>query len=148
MADRFFGGQRILVVEDEAMIVMLLEDMLGDLGCVLVGPAYRIDKALGLIRSEQFDAAILDVNLDGQRTTLVAEALETKGIPFLFATGYGATDVAAPFNRQMVLTKPFTQSQLEDALRSLLFMDGAHDARRAGDISRQATAPKEPDGTF
>src|ERR1700761_7215194 len=97
---------RILVVEDEAMIAMLIEDMLSDLGCVPVGPAYNAEQALELIRSERFDAAILDVNLGGQRTTPVAEALHRKSIPFFFATGYGPAGIAAQFSKHIVLTKP------------------------------------------
>jgi CheY-like chemotaxis protein len=129
MSHHSLSGLRILVVEDEAMIVMLLEDMLSDLGCVLVGPAYNTNKALGLIQSEQFDAAILDVNLAGQRTTPVAEALQNKDIPFLFATGYGNAGLTGTSSRQLVLTKPFTQSQLEDALRSLFANKGEPVAR-------------------
>lgn len=120
MSHTSLNGRRILVVEDEAMIVMLLEDMLDDLGCVLVGPAYNAAAALGVIQSEQLDAAILDVNLGGERTTPVAEALEGKNIPFLFATGYANAGITRQFNQALVLTKPFTQGQMEGALRSLL----------------------------
>jgi CheY-like chemotaxis protein len=112
-------GLRILVVEDEAMIVMLLEDMLSDLGCELIGPAYKIDEALALIQSERFDGAILDVNLAGERTTPLADILQSKGIPLLFATGYGNAGVNDAFRGRPVLTKPFTQNQLEEAMRSL-----------------------------
>jgi CheY-like chemotaxis protein len=112
-------GQRVLVVEDEAMIAMLLEDMLSDLGCVPVGPAYNVEQAFDLIQSEQLDAAILDVNLAGQRTTPVAEVLQDKGIPFVFATGYGAAGVAEQFSRHLVLTKPFQQCELERGLKTL-----------------------------
>ena len=113
------NGFRIHVVEDEAMIAMLIEDMLSDLGCVPVGPAHTAERALHLIQSEQFDGAILDVNLGGQLTTPVAEALDHKGIPFFFATGYGPAGIAARFNQRLVLTKPFQQSELERALKTL-----------------------------
>ena len=119
MTHQSLSGLRILVVEDEPIIVMLLEDMLGDLDCVLVGPAYKTDTALNIVQSERLDAAILDVNLGGQRTTVVAEALEAKGIPFMFATGYGAAGMTGNLGQSLVLTKPFTQDQLERALRSL-----------------------------
>lgn len=119
MSHHSLSGLRILVVEDEPMIVMLLEDMLGDLDCVLVGPAYRTDAALNIVQSERLDAAILDVNLGGQCTTVVAEALQAKGVPFVFATGYGAAGVTGNLSQSLVLTKPFTQPQLENALRSL-----------------------------
>jgi|HubBroStandDraft_2_1064218.scaffolds.fasta_scaffold120342_2 CheY-like chemotaxis protein len=113
---------RILVVEDETMIAMLIEDMLCNLGCVTVGPAYNVAKALELIQSERFDAAILDVNLAGERTTPVAQALHIKSIPFFFATGYGPAGVAAQFSKHLVLTKPFQQSELERALKSLALL--------------------------
>ena len=131
MSQKSLTGLRILVVEDEPMIVMLLEDMLGDLGCAVVGPAYNADKALGLIQSEKFDAAILDVNLGGQRTTPVAEALQSKDIPFFFATGYGNAGATGTFSQQLVLTKPFTQSQLEAALQSLFAADNERPGLRA-----------------
>jgi CheY-like chemotaxis protein len=113
-------GRRVLVVEDEAIIAMLIEDMLAELGCALVDPASDARKALSIIESERFDAAILDVNLDGARTTPIAEELRSRGIPFLFATGYGAAELEAEFKRYAVLTKPFRQSELESALRGLL----------------------------
>lgn len=101
------------------MIAMLIEDMLSDLGCVAVGPAYNAARALELIETERFDAAILDVNLGGQRTTSIAEALRHKGIPFFFATGYGPGSIATQFSNQAVLTKPFRQNELEIALKRL-----------------------------
>jgi CheY-like chemotaxis protein len=120
MSDKSLGDRRILVVEDEPMIAMLLEDMLNDLGCVPVGPAYNAGQALDLIEGERFDAAILDVNLGGQRTTPVAEALRDKGVPFFFATGYGPAGIAGEFSKQLVLTKPFKQCELAAALKSVL----------------------------
>lgn len=118
-ADKIPSNLRILVVEDEAIIAMLIEDMLSDLGCVSVGPAYSTEQALELIQSEQFDAAILDVNLGGQRTTPVAQALLSRGIPFVFATGYGPAGIAEDFSENIVLTKPFEQIELECALKRL-----------------------------
>src|SRR5262249_54529128 len=119
MAHKFPDALRVLVVEDEAMITVLIEDMLTDLGCVAVGPAYNAEQAFELIRSERFDAAVLDINLAGERTTPVAEALHRKDIPFFFATGYGRAGVAKEFGDRAVLNKPFTQSELVAALESL-----------------------------
>src|ERR1700742_702063 len=107
MSQQSLSGLRVLVVEDEPMIVMLFEDMLSDLGCVAIGPAYNAAQALAFIESERLDAAILDVNLGGERTTPVAELLHAKGIPFFFATGYGAGGVTGQFDQHLVLTKPF-----------------------------------------
>jgi len=120
MVDKIPGDQRILIVEDEAMIAMLIEDMLDELGCVAVGPAYNAKQALELIEAGRFDAAILDVNLGGQRTTPVAESLASKGIPFCFATGYGRGGLTEEFGKHIVLTKPFNQRDLEGALRRLI----------------------------
>lgn len=120
MANKIPDDQRrILVVEDEAMIAMLIEDMLSELGCIAVGPAYSAEQALEFIEAGLFDAAILDVNLGGRRTTPVAEALRSKGIPFFFATGYGHGGIATEFSNYAVLTKPFRQNELEVALKRL-----------------------------
>lgn len=121
MSGNSLVDRRILVVEDEPMIAMLLEDMLSDLGCIPVGPAYNLEQAFDLIQSERFDAAILDVNLAGQRTTTVAETLLGKGVPFIFATGYGAAGLAHQFSQHLVLTKPFQQNELERSLKALAF---------------------------
>jgi len=113
-------GHHILVVEDEAMIAMLIEDMLRDLGSTPIGPAYTAEQALELISAERIDAAILDINLDGQRTDFVAATLLSKNIPFLFASGYASAGIDKLFSGQLVLTKPFKQSELERALKRLL----------------------------
>lgn len=111
---------RVLVIEDEAMIAMLIEDMLTELGCAMLGPAADAPRAVAMIEQANFDAAILDVNLAGHRTMPVAAILQSKGIPFIFATGYGASGIDAEFSDRPVLTKPFRQAELEAALRSLL----------------------------
>jgi len=75
------SGKRILVVEDEVMVAWLLEDMLGTLGCAVVGPAARINQALAMIGAEVIDAAVLDVNLNGEKSYPVADALAARGVP-------------------------------------------------------------------
>ena len=82
------SGRRVLVMEDEMLVAWALEDMLADLGCIVVGPAARVDKALALLHAEAVDLAMLDVNLNGQRSYPVADALAAKGVPFVFLTGY------------------------------------------------------------
>src|SRR5262249_61077738 len=79
---------RVLVVEDELMIRRLLEDMLGELGYTIAAQAARIDEALDAAKNAAFDVAILDVNLNGETIVPVAEALDARGMPFVFATGY------------------------------------------------------------
>jgi len=119
MTDQELKGLRVLVIEDEAMIAMLIEDMLLELGCTMLGPAPDAAQAFRMIQELQFDVAILDVNLAGERTMPVAEKLRAKGVPFIFATGYGASGIIAEFKDRTILTKPFRGSDLQDALRAL-----------------------------
>jgi DNA-binding response OmpR family regulator len=81
------AGMRVLVVEDEMMVSMLIEDMLSDLGCKVVGPASRLEEAIALVESHEIDCAVLDVNLGGQPIFPLADILRAKGAPFAFATG-------------------------------------------------------------
>ena len=110
----------MLVVEDEVAISLLLEDMLLDIGCEVVGPAGRLSAAAELAANETLDLAVLDVNLGGQPIYPVAEALAARGIPFVFSTGYGSAGIDEPFRDRPVLQKPFAQNQLESILRSAL----------------------------
>jgi CheY-like chemotaxis protein len=110
---------RVLVVEDESLVAMLIEDMLSDMGYEVVAVAARIDQALAIARSVVADLAILDLNLAGQRTDPVAEVLRARGIPFMFATGYGAAGVAQEWSHVPVVQKPFQESELSHALLKL-----------------------------
>lgn len=110
-------GLRVLVVEDEALVSMLLEDMLADHGCEVAGVASRISQALELVGSDlAFDAAILDVNLGGEPIFPVAEALAAKGAPFVFATGYGAGGLPEHWRSRPTLQKPFSHDDVGKAL--------------------------------
>lgn len=109
-------GLRVLVVEDEAAISMLLEDMLLDFGCEVVGPAARLSTALDMVRTERFDLAILDVNLAGDPVYPVAEAVAARGVPFLFSTGYGSGGLEDPFRDRPVVQKPYTFAELKRML--------------------------------
>jgi CheY-like chemotaxis protein len=114
-------GRRILVVEDEMMIAMLVEDMLAELGCSVVGPAHALDVALNLARTEQgIDAALLDVNLGGQPVFAVADALREKGVPAIFSTGYGDAGLRDVDRGSQVLQKPFRAGDLARALNAAL----------------------------
>ena len=119
MTDSAPRGLRILLVEDEAMISMLLEDMLIDEGAAVVGPAATTDAALREIAAEQIDGALLDVNLGGQQSFGVAEALAERGIPFVFVTGYGEAGVRSHFPEARTLQKPFVADDLRRALEHL-----------------------------
>jgi CheY-like chemotaxis protein len=109
-------GRRVLIVEDELMIRMLLEDMLGDFGCVVAAEAGTIDAALALVRDTAFDVAVLDVNVEGSVITPVAAELAARSVPFVFATGYGARGLPEGFTDRPVVQKPFEATALEHAL--------------------------------
>jgi CheY-like chemotaxis protein len=112
-------GRRILVVEDELMIRMLLDGMLEDIGYTMTAEAGAIDEAVTLAKQADFDAAILDVNLNGQPITPVVEALIERGLPFVFATGYGARGVPEAYRNNPTLQKPFQTEALEQALKAI-----------------------------
>jgi CheY-like chemotaxis protein len=113
-------AKRILVVEDELMIRMLLEDMLGELGYTITAEAARIDEALEAAQNADFDIAILDVNLNGQPISPVADALAARGMPFVFATGYGERGLPESYRDRPTLKKPFQLDSLKRTLQSAL----------------------------
>jgi CheY-like chemotaxis protein len=113
-------AKRILIVEDEMMIRMLLEDMLGELGYTVAAEVGRIDEALDAVKNGGFDVAILDVNLNGENTAPVAEALAARGTPFVFATGYGEHGLPEAFRDRPTLKKPFQMDGLDRSLQSAL----------------------------
>jgi CheY-like chemotaxis protein len=119
-AKRSTGEKRILVVEDEPMIRMLLDGMLTDLGYTMVAEAGAIEEALNLAKQVEFDAAILDVNLNGQPITPVVEILVQRGLPFVFATGYGQRGVPEAYRTNLTLQKPFQIEALEQALKAIV----------------------------
>lgn len=112
-------GLRVLVVEDEMMVAMLIEDMLSDLGCTVVGPASRLEDAMDIARSTDIDCAVLDVNLGGQSIFPLADMLRAKGAPFAFATGYGDAGLREVDRGSPVLQKPFRESDLARVLGEL-----------------------------
>lgn len=116
-----FLGRRVLVVEDDMIISMLLEDMLADFGCEMVGTATRVEEALDVIgATTAIDAAVLDVHLHGMRSDPVAGALAACGIPFVFSTGNGGSGIVNAHRDRPVLQKPFKQHDLAAALARLL----------------------------
>lgn len=113
-----FSGVRVLVVEDEAIVSMLVEEFLEELGCEVTATASRLDDALEKARSLAVDLALLDVNLAGQLSYPVAELLLARGVPFVFATGYGAMALPEALHGVPVLSKPFRQNQLAAAMQA------------------------------
>jgi len=111
---------RILVVEDEYLIRMLMEDMLADLGYEVAAAVGTIKEASELAANGAFDAAVLDVNLDGQEIYPVAEILAKRGKPFVFITGYGEGGLSDPYRNRPTLQKPFQTEQIKAVLDKLL----------------------------
>ena len=113
-------GFRVLVVEDEALVAMVIEDMLAGFGCKVVGPAANVDEALVLLGAAGIDGALVDVNLGGERLGFrVADALAARAIPYVFASGYGRSILTSPHLDALVLSKPFDEHMLREAVRSL-----------------------------
>src|ERR1700690_275360 len=100
-------GRRVLVVEDEMIVAWLLEDMLAELGCAVLGPAASVNQALAIIEAEAIDVAVLDVNLNGQMSYPIADALAARGLPFVFVTGYDKDRMLKGYRTFPVLQKPF-----------------------------------------
>lgn len=114
------SGRRILIVEDESLVAMLLETILEDMGCSPVGPASNIDDGLALVQAESLDAALLDVNVAGRQVFPVAQALKDRGIPFVFSTGYGEGGLPNEWRGQPTIQKPFTEAAVRDALMTVM----------------------------
>lgn len=111
-------GKRVLVVEDEPLIAIVLADILIDAGCVVVGPAYDTDQALARISSDVIDAAVLDVNLgSGQTSAPVADVLAERAIPFIFATGYGENALRTQDRDQFRVDKPYDAHKICETLK-------------------------------
>lgn len=119
MSDGALTGMRVLVVEDEMLVSMLLEDMLADFGCDIVGPAASIAEALPLATDAQIDVAVLDMNLGGQPVFPIADALKARGVPYIFASGYGQSGLSDDHRGAPLLQKPFRQADLERALNGV-----------------------------
>ncbi len=117
------AGLRILVVEDEMLVAMLVEEMLLDLRCEVVGPVATLDDALVAVRQHRLDGALLDANLNGKSSSSVADALLSRAVPFLLVTGYGSHDAEPPVLKAASrINKPFA---LEELARGMVAAFGA-----------------------
>jgi CheY-like chemotaxis protein len=110
---------RILIVEDEALVSMLIEDTVVDLGYEVAAVASRLQEACELAQSKELEFAILDVNLDGKPSYPVAEILSERGVPFVFATGYGARGLDRRFSGVPTLAKPFMGADLDKLIAAM-----------------------------
>ena len=120
MTDSSATSPRVLVVEDEYLIRMLLEDMLDELGYAGAAAVGTISEARQIATNGEFNAAILDVNLDGQEIYPVADILAERGLPFVFVTGYGERSLPEPYRGRPALQKPFQAEQLKRTLAELM----------------------------
>ena len=111
---------RVLFVEDEAVVSIMIEDMLLDLGVEVVGPAARLDQALALAREADVEAALLDINIGGHFTYEVADILSGRGIPVIFSTGYGSSALPDRFRSHPILYKPFDRNSFKAAVEAAL----------------------------
>jgi CheY-like chemotaxis protein len=117
---------RVLIVEDEAMIAMLVEDMVVDFGSEVVGPVAQLSSAISLAQTAELDAAILDINVGGSVIFPVADILKNRDIPFIFATGYGSMGLPDRFRNSHTLPKPFSYQSLAESLRTVLASRPCH----------------------
>lgn len=111
--------RRVLVVEDEPLIAIMLEEALSDFGYAVVGPVENLKAAIQLAATEQIDTAVVDINIDGQIADAVADKLMDRGIPFLFVSGY-ARQLGLRYSGVPLLRKPFSFDDLHRAVEELL----------------------------
>jgi CheY-like chemotaxis protein len=114
------GGRRILVIEDSPVVAPFIADVLGDLGCSVVGPAPNMAAARELLDGQDFDAAILDVHIRGERVFPLCDLLAAKGVPFVLTSGYADWQMPEKWQDRPRLQKPYTIDQVEEALNGLL----------------------------
>jgi DNA-binding response OmpR family regulator len=113
-------GRKVLLVEDEALVAWLIEDMLIEMGCEVLGPAETLQTAMSLIEAETPEAAVLDVNLGKETSFPVAAELAARHVPFVFATGYAADSLPAPFADRPVVPKPPERKTLKAMLEAAI----------------------------
>ena len=115
MADQ----RRILIVEDEMIVALFIEDLLDELGYKVAGTASRLEDALERAQTDDFDLAILDVHLQGEEVFPLADLLNERGVPFVFATGYGESGIPERLRIAPTLQKPFRPEELADMIDRL-----------------------------
>lgn len=114
------AGARVLIVEDELVVSWATQDMLEALGCIAIGPAASVSQALATIAAQAIDVAVLDLNLSGELSYPVADALALRGVPYFFLTGYDAKSIREGYGAEIALQKPLRRHDLVRALANLL----------------------------
>jgi CheY-like chemotaxis protein len=112
-------GRRILVVEDSPVVGPFTADLLGELGCEVVGPAPNMAAARELVEAGEFDAALMDIHIRGERVFPLCEMLEAKDLPFVFTSGYADRNMPEKWEGRPRVQKPYTLDQIEKALSAL-----------------------------
>ena len=118
MSSSLFGC-RVLLVEDEMIVAWELEDVLSGWGCTIVGPVGRVGKALSMVDAGAIDMAVLDISLNGERSYSVADALQARGVPFVFLTGYSRSSLPSRYQSYLMLQKPFEKTELGNVLTQM-----------------------------
>jgi DNA-binding NtrC family response regulator len=113
-------GARVLVVEDESMVGVLMEDLLAEVGCDPVGTAWGVQQALAMLDMAPVRLVVLDANIAGKSVEPVAEELARRGIPFIFVTGFGVERVPEAYRDRPILMKPVEEEELRKALMDAL----------------------------
>lgn len=113
-------GRRVLLVEDEALVAMLIGDALSDAGAVMIGPFSAVAPALAAIAATPPELAILDLNLGGESSLPIADDLVSRGVPIVFASGYGTAGLPPRYRATPMLAKPFDPAELIVRLAALL----------------------------
>jgi CheY-like chemotaxis protein len=119
-ADPDLKGRRILVVEDSPVVGPFTVDILDDLGCKVVGPAPNMAAARQLVEASEFDAALMDIHIRGERVFPICELLDAKRIPFVLTSGYADWNLPEKWEYRPRLQKPYTIDQVEKALKAAL----------------------------
>jgi CheY-like chemotaxis protein len=114
------GDKRVLLVEDEPLVSMMLADMLSAFGHKVDGPYSRFSDAILAAKTGNLQAGILDVNLGGEKTYAVADILTNRKIPFAFVTGYGPDSIVSAFSHAPVLQKPIEAAKLHALLQQIV----------------------------
>ncbi len=113
-------GRCVMVVEDEMIVAWLLQDLLDELGYAVAGPAKSVKQAQALIEAGNIDAAVLDINLDGELSYPIADALAARGVPFIFSSGYDRDSLPAAYRAYPLIQKPFDPRKVATALVALM----------------------------
>ncbi|OHV79297.1 response regulator [Rhizobium sp. LCM 4573] len=117
---RDLSGLKILIVEDEGLVALMIEDMLQDLGCEVIASVSRLADAQAIATKAEVDLAVLDVNLAGERSFSVAEILHKRQIPFIFSTGYGIEGLPDEFGSHPIIGKPFSLVDLQQIIADVV----------------------------